>query len=342
MEKFIFGVMLCILFSLNSSFGQFECPNQIQHSGFIKPSSEILSDDCSPSYDNCNGKIVWKNGAIYTGNFSNGKIEGSGELTFPKKFKYKGEFKNGLPHGTGKIIFEDASQYVGEWTDGKIHGEGAFLFSCGNEYIGEFKNGKLDGKGVMRLIENETYWGNWVNGKAHGQGTYKRGDGSELLITYINGEKNGEGILVFETGDTLRGNWEDGKIDGKTVFQFIDGSKITHFWESGVLKEKVVFTQKSGLKLSGDLDMLTKMISKTSLGDEGNIEKNFSLAWYAIGMEYKSQQNYDEANKNLQYAQMFIDPFEESDFAARLDLELKYSKQALEKIEVARKNDSKE
>lgn len=341
MEKIIFGVIICILFSPTLTFGQFECPIQNKIFVFVNPSSEVVSNECSPSYDKCNGKIVWKNGSNYHGNFIKGKIEGEGEFTFPNKFKYNGDFKKSVPHGKGKIIFEDDSQYDGEWINGKFHGKGVFIFPCGYEYIGDFKNGEMDGKGILRISESETFWGTWINNKVNGEGIHKRGDRSKLIITYFNGEKNGLGTIIYESGDTLRGNWTDGKIDGKSVLKFKDGSKITHHWKNGNLEEKVVFTQKSGLNLSGNPEMLAKMIFKTSLGEEGEIEKNFSLAWYSVGMEYKNQQNYKEANKNLQYAQMFLDPFEDSGFAERLDMELKYSKEAEEQAEVARKNDEK-
>ena len=98
-------------------------------------------------------KIVYSNGATYSGETFEGKKQGRGLLQFKDGSKYEGPFKDDLQDGQG------------EETWMKPNGE--FL----EKYKGEFKNGKRHGKGqvflpgkkkAVKVVYNE---GNLITGK---------------------------------------------------------------------------------------------------------------------------------------------------------------------------------
>lgn len=103
------------------------------------------------------GKMVYKDGTIYTGQFKNNQIEGRGTYE-TKAHKWTGVWKEGYLEGQGEQIsfgpeedLEDEgiagnSMYKGGFTKGQKNGEG--VYTWGNnfaEYSGHFSNGQLDG-----------------------------------------------------------------------------------------------------------------------------------------------------------------------------------------------------
>jgi len=50
------------------------------------------------------GKCIFPSGIIYTGQFEEGKLDGTGEMVWPNGRKYNGEFYDGKPNGRGTKI----------------------------------------------------------------------------------------------------------------------------------------------------------------------------------------------------------------------------------------------
>ena len=72
--------------------------------------------------------MEYSNGAVYDGEFVNGKRCGSGKLLLPRGIDYTGQWKDGLRHGRGHIRSRSGYQYRGTWHRGLIKGSGVLIF----------------------------------------------------------------------------------------------------------------------------------------------------------------------------------------------------------------------
>jgi hypothetical protein len=288
-----------LIFSVSTLTAQFECATDLSSYTLEHEKSEVVSIDCIDSI--CTGRITWKNGASYTGSIKNNKMDGN-----------------------GKIIFDDGGTYEGEWKLGQKEGFGAFIYPCGFEYLGNFRNDQINGEGVLRLSETESLSAIWKDGKVNGFGTHFRNDGSQFIGEFKNGKPDGQGLVVWESKDTMRGVWINGLLDQKSYFKFANGSTIVQFWKKGKIQDKAVYIQSNGFNTSGAPEQLAKMLLKSSLNKNDSVQSNFSLAWYVAAIEYKNQNDLEGASDQLRFAQIFLDPFEETRLSNLLDSEIDY------------------
>ena len=87
-------------------------------------------------------------GARYKGTFTNGLLNGKGEIyDIFGQLVFKGEFKQGSLNGYGEFTGSKLS-YSGEFVDDLMHGKGKMTFLNGDIYDGDFVNDLRDGKGV--------------------------------------------------------------------------------------------------------------------------------------------------------------------------------------------------
>lgn len=64
---------------------------------------------------------------MYTGDFVQGKMNGKGTIEdFLNGISYTGELSNGQINGFGKYQFADGSEFEGGVLKGKFHGDGQF------------------------------------------------------------------------------------------------------------------------------------------------------------------------------------------------------------------------
>ncbi len=277
-------------------------------SGIADPDSpRIVSSDCDPSESSCIGNITWEDGSKYEGEIRFGKINGSGKLLLADGSSYEGEFKDGVFHGNGTMAYEDGAKYTGEWNDGYREGQGSLVFPDGAEYLGEFLSDLMHGEGSMILASGETYSGGWEFGQPHGYGTINRLDGSVYYGMLEEGTRHGSGMIVWESKDTLHGSWAEGKMTDEGIFQFQDGSTMICYWENGVMKEENTYIKPDGVHFTATNDDLANVILHNTWNDTETVERNFGMAFYAIGMEYKSNLDFERAEKNLQFAAQFGD-----------------------------------
>ena len=132
-------------------------------------------------------------GIMCKGYFSDGKLDGRGEMILSDGDTYEGEFLNGFKFGQGKEIFSNGNEYSGEFLNHVFEGYGELKFNNGNIYEGEFKCGRKYGNGKFYYKKNEsTYDGGWVNDLKDGKGTIYYKDGRKLEGTWKNGVKDGE------------------------------------------------------------------------------------------------------------------------------------------------------
>ena len=101
----------------------------------------------------------------WSGECSNGKVNGIGILSWSNGDKYIGEYKDGNMHGQGTYAWEKKDQYTGEWQNNNFHGHGTFIYGDGDKYVGKYKNGKFHGKGTYTFANGDVIEGMWENGK---------------------------------------------------------------------------------------------------------------------------------------------------------------------------------
>ncbi|XP_048456641.1 MORN repeat-containing protein 2 isoform X1 [Rhincodon typus] len=84
------------------------------------------------------GTHTTHNGIVYTGQWKNDKINGTGRLEHPSGAIYEGEFKDNKFHGTGTYTWPNQFKYIGSFNENKLEGEGKFIDSEGYEWVGTF------------------------------------------------------------------------------------------------------------------------------------------------------------------------------------------------------------
>ncbi len=234
---------------------------------------KLIIQDGSFSYDGSwnqgalsNGKIIcdysidYEGKEIkgqYTGQISNGGINGEGEFNAADAgFNYTGNWGDGLPHGEGELNY---SQYLLEY-DGIMY--------TGN-YIGSTVNAKPDGTGDFESAEKGKefkYNGNWKDGKVSGSGHiisdpftvhFKELDREGAFDgAVLDGIPTGEGIFTAINGDgakyTYTGEWKNGRWNGKGVQEFEkndDGYNYTYsgtFVDGNFVPDELDFIQSVG------------------------------------------------------------------------------------------------
>ena len=121
------------------------------------------------------GKIQYKNGNVYEGEFRSGERHGQCVFTnVAANTVYTGNFeKNNYFSGHGKMIFHNTGNiYEGEWRNNKMQGFGVMLYATGDKYEGEWSdsstnpNSDRTGKGKYTKANGTVkFEGNWVDGK---------------------------------------------------------------------------------------------------------------------------------------------------------------------------------
>jgi len=221
-----------------------------------KPISTTTTTSClSGNCLNGFGKYRFANGAVYEGNFVNGRASGKGNVKYADGSTYVGDFVNGKMEGRGIYLYANGNTYNGGWANNLKSGQGTQTLKQSDElYVGQFSGDKRNGKGKATYKNGDTYEGDWVNGLREGQATYNFPNGSYFIGGFKNDKQHGPGKQFNKlTGRMTEGTWKDG------VFENTPGvAKITPVAET-VPKSPVVET-KTQLRetLNGKYDYLDK------------------------------------------------------------------------------------
>lgn len=112
------------------------------------------------------GRVVWHNGATYTGELSEGKYNGMGVYVWPSGKRFVGRWENGIKEGKGLYVWPDGKQYDGDYQNGMKHGYGELTMPDGSCYCGEWKENLRHGKGLLVEAGGQVvYHGLWQNDK---------------------------------------------------------------------------------------------------------------------------------------------------------------------------------
>ena len=215
--------------SVMEGLGYIEFEDKSLYRGFVKNKTM-----------NGKGRMSYKNGMVYQGEWKDGKAHGFGVLVDPNEnsiyegewandyqdghgtmkwnsvnegeSEYIGDFKQGKKTGKGKYT-QGGNVYEGDFVDGQFHGHGKYYFvESGKTYEGDFEQNKMQGKGKMTWPDQSRYEGTFVNGKAHGNGVEYMSNGDKYTGQFEKDLKHGAGVLYMINDQTMRqGEWQNGK-----------------------------------------------------------------------------------------------------------------------------------
>ena len=112
---------------------------------------------------------------------------GSGICKFTNGAIYKGEWREGRPQGQG-ILYSPPNEIIEGRFDGWKMQDGSvkILFTNGEFYEGNIKDNNREMKGVMHYANGDTFEGEWFKDKRGGKrGKITQIDGAKLTGLFI-------------------------------------------------------------------------------------------------------------------------------------------------------------
>ncbi|XP_059756520.1 MORN repeat-containing protein 1 isoform X4 [Balaenoptera ricei] len=183
------------------------------------------------------GKLLFKDGSYYEGEFVDGEITGEGCRHWALTGNtYTGQFVLGEPQGHGVMKYKAGGRYEGELFRGLREGQGHLVDADGQAYWGSFHDNKRHGQGRMVFRNGDEYEGDWVRDQRQGHGTLRRADGSIYEGQWHGDVFSGQGSMAHCSGGVYRGVWINGHpmaqateimILGPEVMDVARGSSFT-------------------------------------------------------------------------------------------------------------------
>ncbi len=198
-----------------------------------------------------NGRMQWKNGDNYEGNFAAGLFQGHGRLSMSSSGVYTGNFVAGAMEGQGELVYADGSRYRGEFRKNQFHGKGKLTYPDGSFYAGDFLNGRPNGKGQWLFADKSLYSGDVVNGVITGKGELKRA-GSKYLGDFVAGKMQGDGVFTDSEGNSYSGEFNNDAFEGEGVYAGADGDTSIGHFTAWLLNGKGMQTDKAGNQWQGE------------------------------------------------------------------------------------------
>ncbi|XP_068394813.1 MORN repeat-containing protein 1 isoform X1 [Eschrichtius robustus] len=180
------------------------------------------------------GKLLFKDGSYYEGEFVDGEITGEGCRHWALTGNtYTGQFVLGEPQGHGVMKYKAGGRYEGELFRGLREGQGHLVDADGQAYWGSFHDNKRHGQGRMVFRNGDEYEGDWVRDQRQGHGTLRRVDGSIYEVRSAlpstshrdrdfgsGGDGRGPGIFLHVDHSAAAGRW--GSCHGHHKCLFLD------------------------------------------------------------------------------------------------------------------------
>ncbi|KAM6434432.1 MORN repeat-containing protein 1 isoform 2-T2 [Liasis olivaceus] len=179
------------------------------------------------------GRYVYPNSFFkYEGQWKRGKKHGHGKLLFKDGSYYEGEFANGEIVGHGlRYWASTGNTYSGQFLCGELHGHGVFRYGNGGKYEGEFSYGIREGYGSLTGKDGETYQGCFHNNKKHGGGKMTFPNGDEFEGDWILDQRQGHGMLHCPDGTLYE--WRNDTFNGQGCMIHCSGVIYDGLWHNG-------------------------------------------------------------------------------------------------------------
>ena len=208
MKRIVAILLLCLA---STAYALPNCLSELHHKTevgeFLYPYKK------AKNLHNCFSGYVYADGAVYLGEWKDGKKHGQGTYTYPSRHKYYGD------------------KYDGEWKDDKAHGQGTYTYASGDKYAGEWKDSERTGQGTYTHASGDKYAGEWKDSKKHGQGTYTYASGDKYAGEWKDSERTGQGTYTYASGDKYAGEWKHSKKHGQGTYTYASGTIKTGVWE---------------------------------------------------------------------------------------------------------------
>ncbi|XP_077007659.1 MORN repeat-containing protein 1 isoform X2 [Tamandua tetradactyla] len=183
------------------------------------------------------GKLLFKDGSYYEGEFVDGEIQGQGCRYWASSGNtYSGQFVLGEPQGLGTMQYKAGGHYEGAFSHGAREGHGLLVEQDGQMYRGAFHSNRKHGHGQMLYQNGDIYEGDWVLDQRQGHGVLRCADGSTYEGQWYRDVQSGQGSLAHCSGLVYDGTWINGHpaaqatrivILGPEVMDVVQGSPIT-------------------------------------------------------------------------------------------------------------------
>ncbi|XP_063173558.1 MORN repeat-containing protein 1 isoform X2 [Candoia aspera] len=181
------------------------------------------------------GRYVYPNSFFkYEGQWQRGKKHGHGKLLFKDGSYYEGEFADGEIVGHGlRYWASTGNTYSGQFLFGELHGHGVFHYGNGGKYEGAFSYGMREGYGSLTGKDGETYQGCFHNNKKHGGGKMTFQNGDEFEGDWILDQRQGHGVLRCANGTLYEGQWRNDTFNGQGCMIHCSGVIYDGLWHNG-------------------------------------------------------------------------------------------------------------
>ncbi|XP_029805816.1 MORN repeat-containing protein 1 isoform X2 [Suricata suricatta] len=157
------------------------------------------------------GKLLFKDGGYYEGEFVDGEITGEGRRVWASSGDtYSGQFVLGEPQGHGIMKYKAGGYYEGELSHGAREGYGHLVDRDGQDYRGCFHDNQRHGQGHMVFRNGDRFEGNWVRDRRQGHGVLRCADGSTYEGQWHSDVFSGLGSMTHCSGAVYRGMWING------------------------------------------------------------------------------------------------------------------------------------
>lgn len=192
-----------------------------------------LSKDKKPIREGF-GRMEFKDGSFYEGQWIQDKRTGKGRLYYKSGNVYQGTFKQNFREGFGEFFYKNSGDfYKGNWVGDKKDGKGAYFFHNGEWFEGSFKKDQKHGPGC-KITNTISYQGNWKTNFKHGK------------FCFINSITNTQGFIWYNKGQIVK--YETCNFNIKNHFSK-NFEKDILFQNIQSLKNKNAQNQKSCKKL---------------------------------------------------------------------------------------------
>ncbi|HOO06727.1 MAG TPA: hypothetical protein PLH83_09620 [Ruminococcus sp.] len=168
------------------------------------------------------GKLLFKDGRYYDGNFVQNRADGFGTMTFPDDYpefkEYSGNWKNNAWDGKGKLLFKDGRYYDGSFVQNRAEGYGTITYPDDHpdfvEYSGNWKNNAWDGEGALKYKNGNFYQGQFAVNYPNGLGSYTfsnddKDSRKSYIGQFVHDYFEGDGVIFYRGGMIEIGNYRN-------------------------------------------------------------------------------------------------------------------------------------
>ncbi|XP_027420949.1 MORN repeat-containing protein 1 isoform X3 [Bos indicus x Bos taurus] len=181
------------------------------------------------------GVYVYPNSFFrYEGEWRGGKKHGRGKLLFKDGSYYEGDFVDGEITGEGCRHWAlTGNTYTGQFVLGEPQGHGIMKYQAGGHYEGELFRGLREGHGCLVDADGQVYWGSFHDNKRHSQGQMVFRNGDKYNGNWVRDQRQGHGMLRLADGSTYEGQWHSGVFSGQGSMAHCSGVIYRGIWING-------------------------------------------------------------------------------------------------------------